>query len=190
MEPNTFTQPVPAELARALAQAVAGYFGTVPYYFTASFEQLPNTTNPYDLSAPIFSVPTSLPTGYGVFGPFVNVMAGLQPALSTQATVAQVQVITSASPPDEFDFPQEGSAMPDAMFFTAEAVAKFVVPYYSSVFTATWAQTLLDSFQESTLALMVHLPWSESEDLSASGQPEAFIVGPAGSTLPLASPPS
>lgn len=176
---NISTTPIHAEMARALAQAVAGYFGS-DMYFTASFTVLPDElSNPYDISPAIFNPDVStilagLPDGYGLFGPFDNT-TGVKPA-PYQDDVAWLQVFTTASPPTHFPLPNASMPVrPDAMFFTAEALAKFVTPYYSSVYTAWMAQLLLAEFQKSELALMIHLPWSESEGVNLHGG-EAFAL--------------
>jgi hypothetical protein len=167
--------PIPVELARALAQAASGYYQQEPFYFTASYTQQPDSSNPYDIGSPSPTPPTNLQDGYGVFGPFVNHMAGVVPNPG-QSTVTSITVSTSA--PSEFSITAEdGSPLPiDAMFFSLEAVAKFAVPYYTVVYAAPFAETLLQSFQQSKLGLMVHLPWSESEDLNTHGQPEPFVI--------------
>lgn len=192
MEPNLFAQPVQAELARALAQAVAGYYGQ-SLYFTASFTQLQNSSSPYDISPAYDSYQEAADSllqsppleGYGVFGPFQNGMEGISPP-SDQAVVTGITVTTTDG--NKFELPNEWIGMPDAIFFSMEAVQKFAVPYYSIVYAANWAQGLLSVFNQSELAMMVHLPWSESVDLDAEGQPEEFKMVAQGFSLVLSPP--
>jgi hypothetical protein len=179
--PNISTSPIHAELARALAQAVAGYLRT-GMYFTASFRQLPNAPdNPYDIAGPYpVSNPSqaaNLPDGYGIFGPFDNTLAGLGPAVDPQYSVTEVRITTSEPGGQPFTLPNANvTPLPDAVFFSVEAVSKFLVPYYTIVYSPVMAEQLLASFQNSDLALMVHLPWSESEDVGVSGSPDALVL--------------
>jgi hypothetical protein len=55
--------------------------------------------------------------------------------------------------------------LPDTIFLTVEAVSKFAVPYYTMVYTPGMAARMLTTFQAAPLAVVVHLPWSESEEL-------------------------
>ena len=184
MEPNTFTTPVTAELARALAQAAEGYYGP-ELYFTASFWPLPDTSDPYDISHAFASAEDAANSlqqspplaGYGVFGPFVNQMVGIGSPPNDQVRVTELEVTTTSGSTFVISSASVGG-MPDAIFLTAEAVQKFAVPYYSIVYATGFGHKLLETFNQSELAMMVHLPWSESENLNDLGQPEEFKLVP------------
>lgn len=167
--PNTATSPIPAELARALAQAVAGYLRS-NIYFTASFNLTQNTDNPWDIAGP-YDVPNppqaqSLPDTYGIFGPFYNTMFDLGPAVLGQGTVTRVTLeTTDPNRPTIVLEATDTRPLPDTLFLTVEAVSKFAVPYYTVVYTPGMAARMLTTFQAAPLAALVHLPWSESEEL-------------------------
>lgn len=174
---NALTSPMPAELSRALAQAVAGFLRE-GMYFTASFTQLSNPDSPYDIGGPFFepNLPdvNELGDGYGLFGPFDNTMSGLIVPVQ-QAYVTKVTIHTSVGTQFDIDADDLGLKY-DAMFFSVEAVSKFAVPYYTGVYSPTMAANMLPEFQHSSLALMVHLPWSESEDLGVTGHPDPMVT--------------
>jgi hypothetical protein len=167
--PNTATSPIPAELARALAQAVAGYLRS-NIYFTASFKLTDSTDNPWAIAGP-YDVPNppeaeKLPDTYGIFGPFYNTMFGLRVAPPNQGTVTKVTLeTTDPTRPTIVLEATDARPLPDTLFLTVEAVSKFAVPYYTVVYTPGMASRMLTTFQEAPLAALIHLPWSESEEL-------------------------
>lgn len=166
--PNLSTSAIPAELARALAQAVAGYLRS-GMYFTASFTLTDNTDNPYDIAGP-YDVPNpsqaqNLPDTYGIFGPFNNTMHDLPPAVNQYTVTGVTLTTTDPNRPTITLTNTDVSPLPDTIFLTVEAVSKFAVPYYTVVYTPGVAARMLTTFQASPLAALVHLPWSESEEL-------------------------
>lgn len=185
--PGTFTAPVPAQLIRALAGAVAG-FQQVGMYFVASYKQLPdNIGNLYDVSGPYFQgpdipppykpLPSDIPADYGVFGPFDNSLAALvfNPG---QQKVTRLDVYVNDAEKPNFRLPPEaGGPMPyDALFFTVEAVGKFALPYYNLVYSNADGTEIMQSFAASELAMGAHLPWSEYLDTNTKGFPDTAIV--------------
>jgi hypothetical protein len=138
-------------------------------YFTASFVQLTNPDDPYDIQGP-YSEPNlpdvnSLPDGYGIFGPFDNTMHDL-PLAVNQGTVTKITLETTDPRRPIIEIvPTDTRPLPDTIFFTVEAVSKFAVPYYTVVYTPGMAARMLTTFQAAPLAAVVHLPWSESEEL-------------------------
>ncbi|HYJ80380.1 MAG TPA: hypothetical protein VEW03_12285 [Longimicrobiaceae bacterium] len=190
-EPPVFPTPVSAELANALAQAVRGFLQPGEMYFVASL--LPGDDGMYEFWGPYpgwNAVPPSEQQAIeaeiaGWFGPFTNVPGelGAPDPQPNQQTIYEVQVtpqtptgtlestfllypirLTGAAPPP-------GPATPpfDAVFLSAPAVQKFVVPYYAGLYGAEFAETLTNAFDGADLALMVHLPWSEYEMLQDTG---------------------
>jgi hypothetical protein len=195
-EPGEFQKPVSAMLARALAEAAAGFPRPVDardasVYFVASYEAVPasDDSNPPDEDLPantfngLFNIQPAYAThaeartradelgsGYGVFGPFRSTFAA--PAHG-QATVTTMVLYTSDG--GQVDIPTAGFTPPegltppppefDALFFTADAVAKFALSYYSGIYGNGFGREVLTQFQEAHLALMGHLPWSEYTEI-------------------------
>lgn len=189
-EPGEFVEAVSAMLARALAEAAAGYPGSSDtVYFTASYTQVPDAVADANNNfSGIFNIQpwpsytdaaNNLKPGYGVFGPFQSTFP---PARAGQDTVTSVGVRTSQGP--GFTMPPAGAAgaqlQYDALFLTGAAVLKFAVPYYSRVYSLRYAQQVLEEFQASPLALMGHMPWSEYTDLDDTGSNQPVVTHPLG----------
>lgn len=178
---NTTNLAIPAQLARALAQAVAGTSATSgsPTYFAASFSILPDSdaSNPYGISGP-YAAPTDpiVPppdpnANYGMFGPFTNSLNGLQSPVQPQYEVTSITLTTTDPGHPTITYNStDTQTFPDALFLTVEAVANFAAPYYCSVYNPQMAGGLLTTFQQSHLPGMIHLPWSESEEIVPIGQ--------------------
>jgi hypothetical protein len=120
---------------------------------------------------------TELGDGYGVFGPFSSTFAA-----PTQGQATVTTMVLNTSDGGLVDIPTAGFSPPpgitppppefDALFFTADAVAKFALAYYSGIYGNGFGREVLTQFQSAHLALMGHLPWSEYTDiqeLSTSG---------------------
>lgn len=204
MAEGEFQKPVSAMLARALAEAAAGFPRPVnshdaSVYFVASYEAVPagDDSNPPDEDLPpdtfngLFNIQPAYAThaeakrradelgpGYAVFGPFRSTFAA---PVDGQATVTRMHMHTSdgghVDIPTAGFRPPEGLTPPppefDALFFTADAVAKFALSYYSGIYGNGFGREVLTQFQGAHLALMGHLPWSEYTEI-----PE--IPGPTG----------
>lgn len=169
-----FTQPVSAGLLRVLAQAAEGYPNQGAMYFVASYA--PDANGSFEVS-PWWSpeeaaaVVNMLPGGqdnFAVFGPFDTTLP--YPVNAEQETVASLQVSTTAATGEPgTSFSVGGAEMYDAVFCSAAAVIKFAVPYYSRVYSPEFAETLLQSFLQAPVAMMVHLPWSEYGEIGEQG---------------------
>jgi hypothetical protein len=197
MADGEFQKPVSAMLARALAEAAAGFPRPVnaadaSVYFVASYEAVPASdehSNPPDEDLPahtfngLFNIQPAYAThaeakgradelgpGYAVFGPFRSTFAAPKDG---QATVTTMRLHTSdgghVNIPTEGFRPPEGLNPPppefDALFFTADAVAKFALSYYSGIYGNGFGREVLTKFQKAHLALMGHLPWSEYTEI-------------------------
>lgn len=209
-DPGEFLNPVSAMLARALAEAAAGFprpasvsATDASVYFVASYEAVPQAddSNPPDEGLPagtfngLFNIQPAYPTyhdakkradelgdGYGIFGPFRSTFAA---PVKGQATVTRMTLHTSDD--GRVDIPTAGFAPPDgltpappefdALFFTADAVAKFALTYYSGIYGNGFGREVLTQFQASHLALMGHLPWSEYTDIEELTTHNAFAHG-------------
>lgn len=172
---ETFTQPVSAGLLRVLAQAAEGYPNQGEMYFVALYEPDANGSfevSPWYSQAEAAAVVDQLNTGprptFAVFGPFDTTLP--YPTNEEQETVASLQVSTT-TPGGEpgTSFTVGGAQMYDAVFCSPAAVIKFAMPYYSRVYSPAFAETMLQSFLEAPVAMMVHLPWSEYGEIGAQG---------------------
>lgn len=170
-----FTTPVSAGLLQVLAEAAAGYMGPGDVYFMADYNL--GTDGTYNLSGPL---PTPnpppnrpiIPRVNAVFGPFSTPVPVTIPLRNQkQQSVESVEVVTTGG----VKLPVENAAQYDAMFSSLAAVMKFAVPYYTEVYSTEFANAAVSAFQESDLALMVHLPWSEYGIVSLSNT----VSGPA-----------
>lgn len=187
MADGSFLQPVSAMLTRTLAEAAAGYPGAGEIYLVASYTRVPPERAFY---GGMFDVQPAFPsyqdaqdwieangvTGYGIFGPFESTF--VTPVNPEQAQVASFSVTTTAggvfeiaeSPPGDTGSPPFDTLLEvagpefDALFMTPGAVAKFAVPYYADLYSLGFANRVLAEFQQSSLALMGHYPWSEYTD--------------------------
>jgi hypothetical protein len=167
-----FSQPISAGLARRLAEAATGYAEEGEVYVTALYTPNYDSEDPYDVQAWQHwqDVPNPLESGYGVFGPFQTTLYGS--SQKAQATVEEFQV--SISGPTTFSiYP---ASQYDALFYSAAAVKKFAVPYYSSLYSGAYGDHVLSAFQEAPVALMAHMPWSEYTAVDVVPGDEAVAV--------------
>jgi len=165
-----FTRPISARLLRVLAQAAEGYPNQGDMYFVArytadaggNFEVIPYSSES-EATDGAAALNAATPGAFDVFGPFDTTL----PYTSNpdQETVAALQVTTDGGTTFGMDDPK----LYDAVFCSAAAVIKFAVPYYTRVYSAQFADTMLQSFVESPLAMMVHLPWSEYAEMEENG---------------------
>lgn len=176
-EPGEFLRPIKPELARVLAQAAsAAYAPTPSFYVVARYDPDPErlTTEPFNVQRPVATyeeaesqvaelVQTDPGVDYGIFGPFDNTEGGFtQPA--EQATVGQLLVTPQIGGTPEEPFTIQGTEF-DALFYSMEAVEKFVLPYYSQEMSPDFANQVSLGFRTAPMALMGHLPWSEYIDV-------------------------
>jgi hypothetical protein len=172
---DLFTRSISARLLRVLAQAAEGYPNQGDVYFVARYERDANGSyevSPWfsesEAAAVVDGLNAAAPDAFGVFGPFDTRLP--YAAHPDQETVAALQV-TTREPRDGAitTFAMGGAGMYDAMFCSAAAVIKFAVPYYTRVYSPEFAETVLRSFMEAPLAMMVHLPWSEYGEMEQNG---------------------
>jgi len=159
-QPGTDERPISAWLASVLAAAAKSSYAPEPFYVVARYNgDFSDQTRPFDVQRPVGTrsaaeaLKQELGAAYGVFGPFVNEHP-LPPV--SQDTVANITVTTA-----------KGATLPiageryDALFYSYEAVEKFVLPLYVQEYGPDYASRVLAAFNEHPLALMAHLPWSE-----------------------------
>jgi hypothetical protein len=173
-EPGEFLHAVTPKLARVLAQAAgAAYAPTPSFYVVTRYEpEKPDTgtLQPFNVQQPVATYTeaqqqvaalgiTDPGVAYGIFGPFENTEGGL-PLPGNQATVAQLLVTPQGGDPALKPFTIPGTEF-DALFYSIEAVEKFVLPYYEQEISPDFAQRVLTEFHNAPLALVGHLPWSE-----------------------------
>lgn len=168
-----FSQPLSAQLLRVLAQAAEGYLDQGIVYLVARYQPQPGgnfEVIPYSSESQALDAVAGLngdgPQVFGVFGPFDTQLATLNP---DQEKVTTLRVTAQAPGGDPTTFEMNDPKLYDAVFCSAAAVIKFAVPYYTRVYSAQFAQAMLQSFLESPLAMMVHLPWSEYAELEENG---------------------
>ena len=188
-DPGTFLQAVSPSLARVLANAAnAAFIGSPGSEFyivcrwTDANQGVPAadaTLDPYNVQPPQPSYQAALDLAatlngspstdeYGVFGPFEYTHSDL-PSPPNQATIASMLVTAQGGPdPDGDVFPIPGQAA-DALFWSIEAVQKFVVPYYVETYGPEFGNVVLQQFNEAPIALVAHLPWSEYEEVGPGG---------------------
>jgi hypothetical protein len=180
-EPGTFNQAITPMLARVLAQAASTAY--VPadvetFYVVSRYEFARDTTEPFNVKAPFSTYAAaeaeanrlmgSEPgVAYGVFGPFRNTSGGFAPE-PNQETVAEIQVTPQLGGVRRPSFPIDGTRF-DALFFSIQAVEKFLLPYYAELISPSFADHMLNTFQSGELAMMAHLPWSEYVDIAPTG---------------------
>lgn len=177
-----FAFPVEAGLARALAEAATGFPNSGDIYFVASYTRVPaDQGSPYDVNGPFTDELTALAKAaeldvvewlngqkfsYGVFGPFSTVV----PELITVPGQPQVGTITVTEAGTTSDgFTIDDASKYDSMFYSAAAVEKFAVPYYSRVYGSAVGQEVLRNFQQPDVMVMVHMPWTEYAELTDTG---------------------
>jgi len=201
-DPETFERPISAWLATVLAAAAKGSRSRSPIYVVARYEpDLASPTTPFDVQSPVGTrdeaeqVKRKLEEehpgiAYGVFGPFIN--EDPSPP-STQDMVADIMVTTKQG----HQLPIKGHQY-DALFYTYQAVEKFVLPLYVQEYGPEYAARVLEEFNQNGLALMAHLPWSEEVlqmdlrmDPMPHGAPVLFAHGDGGEPhqTPLLPPP-
>jgi len=190
-----FAHPVSPGLARRLAEAAAGYADGSEVYVVACYTPNYDSEDPYDVYACPAPPEKKLPTGYGVFGPFKTIPEDPALQAQAQATVQEFQVTISTTT-DTCTFSIDPASQYDALFYTAAAVKKFAVPYYSSLYSGAYGDHVLSAFQAAPVALMAHMPWSEYTavdvtpgDTPSIGDPActgdtAYAVEPATTTDP------
>lgn len=157
--------PISVELARALGEAADG---------------LANDEDPFYLVAPYKPITDLFAGGFDVFGPFDNydqVPPNLKEDIERHTTAGFFGPYQITLPlvngrrvtrvglhiedwPEEFNF----RIMPDALFFSAEAVEKFALPYYERIFGPEFASKVAEHFQFADVQVMAHYPWSEYSD--------------------------
>jgi hypothetical protein len=173
-EPGEFLQPISPKLARVLAQAAGAAYAPEPtFYVVARYEPASpdtGTLQPFNVQQPVATyteaqqqvatlATTDPGVAYGIFGPFENTEGGL-PLPTNQATVGHLVVFPQGGDPPEEPFTIPGTEF-DALFYSIEAVEKFVLPYYEAEISPDFAQRVLNEFHTAQLALVGHLPWSE-----------------------------
>lgn len=179
---GTFLKPVSAELARVLAQAADSAFAPATLYVVARYQPAdPGTTlSPYDVQQPVATFAEAEArveelkkrypdVEYGIFGPFQN-DTPLVPPLG-QSTVAHL-LVTPQGGVVKDPIPIPGQEY-DALFYSVQAVEKFVVPYHVQEYGADFGSYVLKAFKEAPLALMAHLPWSEEVEVTGAPQQDA-----------------
>ncbi|HET7230784.1 MAG TPA: hypothetical protein VFJ16_12320 [Longimicrobium sp.] len=173
----TFDRPITASLARVLAEAANGAFTPGEFYVVCRYEADPDPTDlsPFDVQAPCATHPEAVDlveqlskqfpgVAYGIFGPFVSELAPVRVAEVAHISVTP-RIGGELRPPIEID----GHTY-DALFYSPEAVRKFVIPYYSHVVGPEYAAEMLKTYMSSELGLMGHLPWSEEVELVPNRQ--------------------
>jgi hypothetical protein len=181
-----FSQAVSPELARVLAQAAdSAYAPPGEFFVVARFEPDLHSLQPFNVQPPVATFEeakqvkeeldrTDPGFTHGVFGPFK----------STTGPVNQAAVV-------HLDVTIEGRTMPipidgqqfDALFYSVQAVEKFVIPYSVQEFGPEYGTFVLNEFLASPVALMGHLPWSEEVDEGGS-QPGSAAGDPAADAGP------
>lgn len=197
-EPGEFLNPVTPNLARVLAQAAgSAYVESSTFYVVARYNSAHQGGTPYDVQKPSATYAEAKeladrlnqadPEGkYGVFGPFENTYGGFN-APTPNATVAEFVVTPQLAGVREDPFRIDGTEF-DALFYSVEAVEKFVLPYYVEEYGPDFGQQVLDQFYNAPLALMGHLPWSEYIEVA---DPDTQAVtsgnghGPAAKYIPV-----
>lgn len=171
VQPGEFLHAVTPNLARVLAQAAGSAFVDSPtFYVVARYDSAHEGPRPYDVQKPTATYDDAkrlahelnerTPNArYGVFGPFQNTYGGFN-APTPNATVAHFIVTPQLHGEHEEPFRIDGKEF-DALFYSVEAVEKFVLSYYEQEYGPDFAQMLLQRFYAAPLALMGHLPWSE-----------------------------
>lgn len=162
--PGIFEKPVSAELARVLAQAADTPFHSSQFYVVARYSQMSGASmNPYDVHPPFATCEDAqqlvekLGPEYGVFGPFVDTH---HPPPLDQETVAKLEVTPQRGSEPQPPFTIDGQKY-DALFYSIEAVEKFVLPYLTAEYGSEFATYVSKQFSQASLALLGHLPWSE-----------------------------
>ena len=140
--------PVAAPLLRRLAEVADAYRTGKPVYIVAS------TTAPYDVRAVFFDPKTagdSAGGAYHVFGPYVTPPdrpAGTSEVLSITVKIQRERDTVSVTVnPKEYD----------ALFWTAPAIDKFLVPYYSRVYGPARAAQLHYQYVRSAVIIWGHM---------------------------------
>lgn len=171
---DLFNRPISTRLLGVLAQAAEGYPNQGNMYFVARYE--PQTGGNFEViphaseskaAAEADALNGGAPGTFGVFGPFDTTLP--YQAYPQQAKVTALQVTAGSPEGQHTTFGLDNPKMYDAVFCSAAAVIKFAVPYYTRVYSAEFADTMLQSFVESPLAMMVHLPWSEYAEMDQNG---------------------
>lgn len=186
--PGTFLRPVGPELASALAQAADSAYAPPTFFVVARYEAAePGTTMwPFNVQPPVERYEdaelqrarlavTDPGVEYGIFGPFGNAHVGDARQVQ-QATVGMLVVTPRGGAIPQGPFIIGGQQF-DALFYSIQAVEKFVIPYYVQEFGPEYGVYVLNSFRDAPLALMGHLPWSE-ETIVATGTARG-AAGPA-----------
>lgn len=169
--PGTFVQPVSPELARVLAQAANAAYAPDPTFYVVARYAPGVCPEPYNVQQPFPTYSCALERVnalkesdpehvYGIFGPFQNDHGDLRrPA--NQATVLKMLVTPQGGlAPEPAPFTIGGEQF-DALFYSIQAVEKFVLPYYVQEYGVSFAAQVMAQFNDAPLALMGHLPWSE-----------------------------
>lgn len=172
--PGTFDRPISASLARVLGEAASSAFAPEEFFVVCRYDPDPDPADltPFDVQRPCATYEAAQKlveelrmrhpdVEYGIFGPFAPGPRRLE-RITVGSIIVHPQRGGEQLPPVEI----RGDKY-DALFYSEEAVRKFVVPYYAHVIGPEYATAVLDAFNDAPFALMGHLPWSEEVDLLA-----------------------
>lgn len=152
--------PIAAPLLRRLAEVADAYRTGKPVYIVAS------TNPPYDVRAVYFDPKTAADSAggsYHVFGPYVT-SPDAAAAKATEVLSITVRIRTAKDTESVTVNPKEY----DALFWTAPAVDKFLVPYYSRVYGPDRAAALHNQYVRSGMIIWGHMLRTIADSLSLS----------------------
>jgi len=158
---------ISAALAKRLAEAAFGYMGLGPVYLVASYEPTDNAGDPYNVTpfkddweaaealVAALNTDPDLPR-YGVFGPYDTGLDGTSPTCFLETISLLVGGADDSTGALAFSAGEY-----DSLFWTQAAVKKFAVPYYSALYSPSFAQSVLAEYEGASMAVLGHMPWSE-----------------------------
>lgn len=142
-------QPIAAPLLRRLAEVADAYRTGKPVYIVAS------TNPPYDVRAVFFDPKTAADSAsgsYHVFGPYVT-----QPDAVAQKATEVLSITVKIRTAKDTVSVTVNPKQYDALFWTAPAIDKFLVPYYSRVYGADRAAALHNQYVRSAMIIWGHM---------------------------------
>lgn len=157
-------RPMSAGLSRRLAAAADGHRNGAEIYFRARFE--PGRDGDFELSGPFTrdeAMRIQVPDGFGIFGPYRTERCDDD---ISQTPIRRITIELNNGDKHVF----AGNRF-DALFWSASALEKFVIPHYSIIGGLGKAQRLHDTFLQTDVFLIAHDPNTEETLISVKPNP-------------------
>jgi len=131
------TKTVSATMLKVLGEAADGARTAQPVFFVADYRFPHQVVGPFDSLAQAQRVQTDSGTNFGIFGPYTT---RKDPAPSGGSRIIGITITVARGA--HRDTLTVDPQKVDALFFSAAAIDKFVIPYYGRTYGSEYAQKL------------------------------------------------